>query len=133
MDIMAKAALVLCHAVDIGIDVFPMACLDLSNKSLKDLVDVLLVFRVDVAGQGIDSGIPADLSVGGVGEYAQCLPAVVLEDVGAEHLFEGKTVAGGSLTGADVTAKGADTSLAVVDQQSAEMSSSLLGQGVVCC
>ena len=133
MDIMAKAALVLCHAVDIGIDVFPMACLDLSNESLKDLVDVFLVFRVDVAWQGVDSGIPADLSVGGVGEYAQCLPAVVLEDVGAEHLFEGKTVAGGSLTGADVTAKGADTSLAVVDQQSAEMSSSLLGQGVVCC
>ena len=72
------------HAVDIGIDLCPVACLNLRSEARKDLADVFLVFMVEVAGQCVCSSIPFDPVFRTMREDSQRLPTFVQEDIGGE-------------------------------------------------
>ena len=60
----SKLALVLCHAVYVGIDLLPVASLNLCYQAWKHVVNVFLVLRVNIVGQLFVGCMPRDGLVG---------------------------------------------------------------------
>ena len=70
-------ALVLYHAVDALVGIFPVTCLYLSVEASKHLVHVLPMLRTHCLWKRVGGCIPCSLSVGAqVGEHPQCPSAV---------------------------------------------------------
>lgn len=105
------------HTVDIGIDLRPVLCLDLSYETRKDFVDVFLMLGVDGGWQLLGSSVPRyPLVSARMGEYAQRLPAVIMEGIRAKPLLRTETVGRHGWVLADVAGQRHDAVVVVAHQ-----------------
>ena len=89
-----ELALVLNHAVDVGINRFPIASLYLGNKTGKHLTDVFLVFWIDGGREFVGGTIPRYDAILLMRKQTHRLPTIGQQDIACKYLLYAKAIIG---------------------------------------
>ncbi|MBR5749463.1 MAG: hypothetical protein IKY01_11850 [Prevotella sp.] len=88
----AELALVLYHAVYVGINSGPITGLHFCNKTGKHFTDVFLMLCIDGGREFVGGTIPRNCSILLMRKQTHRLPAIGQQDIACKYLFNTETI-----------------------------------------